>query len=151
MVFKDGGVPSPDAARTTAAQGRQAEQATVASVAERLAKAHGGSVRTVFDTALHGYVAEMTPGQAQQVASDPAVESVERDSVQHSASAPEAAQAASVASWGLDRVDQRSLPLDGSYTAPNTASNVTVYLVDSGLRTTHSQFGGGRHRGGLGR
>ncbi|WP_329191659.1 MULTISPECIES: S8 family peptidase [unclassified Streptomyces] len=147
VVFKDGGVPSPDAARTTAAQGRQAEQATVASVAERLAKAHGGSVRTVFDTALHGYVAEMTPGQAQQVASDPAVESVERDSVQHSASAPEAAQAASVASWGLDRVDQRSLPLDGSYTAPNTASNVTVYLVDSGLRTTHSQFGG---RAGIG-
>ncbi|WP_307853498.1 S8 family peptidase [Kitasatospora sp. RG8] len=131
VVFKDDTAPGTAAPDTAAA-----------SVADRLAHTYGGTVRTVFDTALHGYAAEMTPAQAQQVASDPAVASVEQDRTQHLDAAPEAAQAASVASWGLDRIDQRNLPLDNSYTAPNTASNVTVYLVDSGLRTTHSQFGG---------
>ncbi|MFI8456976.1 S8 family peptidase [Kitasatospora sp. NPDC085464] len=150
VVFKDGAVASSDVAQGAAAEagraatahGVQAAQTSAASVAGRLTNAHGGSVRTVFDTALQGYVAEMTPAQAKSVASDPAVESVEQDSVRHSGSAPEATRASSVASWGLDRIDQRNLPLDNSYTAPNTASNVTVYLVDSGLRTTHTQFGG---------
>ncbi len=45
-------------------------------------------------------------------------------------------------SWGLDRVDQRDLPLDNSYTYPNTASDVTVYILDTGIRTTHQDFGG---------
>ncbi|WP_395292286.1 S8 family peptidase [Kitasatospora hibisci] len=150
VVLKDDAVPSPGAAQGAAppagqgaaAEGVQAGQTPVTSVADRLVRAHGGSVRTVFDTALHGYAAEMTPAEAKAVAADPAVESVEQDGVQHSGSAPQAAQAASVASWGLDRIDQRNLPLDNSYTAPNTASDVTVYVVDSGLRTTHTQFGG---------
>ncbi|GAA4840944.1 S8 family peptidase [Kitasatospora terrestris] len=120
VVLRDGTVPS----RSTTA---------VTAVADRLAHTHGGTVRTVFDTALQGYAAELTPAQAQRLAADPAVAWVERDGIRHSAA---------VASWGLDRIDQRSLPLDRNYAAPNTASNVTVYLVDSGLRTTHSQFGG---------
>ncbi|WP_037780124.1 S8 family peptidase [Kitasatospora purpeofusca] len=124
------------------APGATAPDTAVASVADRLAHTYGGTVRTVFDTALHGFAAEMTPAQAHRVASDRAVASVEQDSTQHLDVAPEGAQAASVASWGLDRIDQRNLPLDNGYSAPNTGSNVTVYLVDSGLRTTHSQFGG---------
>ncbi|MEU6232109.1 S8 family peptidase [Kitasatospora sp. NPDC047058] len=149
VVFKDGAAPPTSPAQETPVQeapapgaAAQAGRMPVADVAARLAQAHGGSVRTVFDTALHGYVAEMTPAEAKAVAADPAVESVEQDGIRHSGSAPQAAQAASVASWGLDRIDQRNLPLDNGYTAPNTAANVTVYLVDSGLRTTHSQFGG---------
>ncbi|MGW4896679.1 S8 family peptidase [Kitasatospora sp. NPDC004240] len=151
VVFKDAAVPAPDTAQAApaaqAAQGAPAEDTASASLARRLAGTHGGTVRTVFDTALHGYAAEMTPDQARRVAADPAVASVEQDATHHLDAAPgsesdAAAAAASVAGWGLDRIDQRNLPLDNAYAAPNTGAGVTVYLVDSGLRTTHSQFAG---------
>ncbi|MEV0188010.1 S8 family peptidase [Kitasatospora purpeofusca] len=137
VVFEDGPQPFPGTAAAA-----PAGEATVAAVADRLARTHGGTVRAVFDTAVHGYAAEMTPAEARRVAADPMVATVEPDGIQHLAQAPGSERAASVASWGLDRIDQRDLPLDGAYTAPNTASDVTVYVVDSGLRTTHSQFGG---------
>jgi subtilisin family serine protease len=46
------------------------------------------------------------------------------------------------ATWGLDRVDQRNLPLSGTYTYNTTASNVTAYVIDTGIQTSHPQFGG---------
>ncbi len=45
-------------------------------------------------------------------------------------------------SWGLDRIDQRNLPLNSSYTYPNTATNVHAYIIDTGIRSTHNDFGG---------
>jgi subtilisin family serine protease len=44
--------------------------------------------------------------------------------------------------WGLDRIDQRNLPLSGTYTYNWSGSGVRVYVIDTGIRTTHSQFGG---------
>src|SRR5205814_1059134 len=46
------------------------------------------------------------------------------------------------ATWGLDRIDQRNLPLDGNYTYATTASNVHAYIVDTGILISHTQFGG---------
>jgi subtilisin family serine protease len=54
----------------------------------------------------------------------------------------DAEKAETVGSWGLDRIDQRGLPLNGSYTPPNTASDVDVYIIDTGIRPTHQEFGG---------
>jgi subtilisin family serine protease len=45
-------------------------------------------------------------------------------------------------SWGLDRIDQRSLPLDNKYHFPNTATNVVAYIIDTGILLTHQEFGG---------
>jgi subtilisin family serine protease len=45
-------------------------------------------------------------------------------------------------SWGLDRIDQAYYPLNGSYTYPNTAPNVTAYIIDTGIRYGHQDFGG---------
>ncbi len=105
--------------------------------ATRLTRAHGGKIRHTYTTVLHGYAAEMTAQEARLMAADPAVAYVEQDAVQHSSTTQ-----TNPPSWGLDRIDQRSLPLDHGYTYGTTASNVTVYLVDSGLRTSHTQFQG---------
>ncbi|WP_251091708.1 S8 family peptidase [Streptomyces sp. Caat 7-52] len=105
--------------------------------ATRIAGAHGTTVRHAFGRVLHGYAAEMTADQARRTAADARVAYVEQDAVHHGSTTQ-----SNPPSWGLDRVDQRSLPLDHGYTYGTTASNVTVYLVDSGLRTTHTQFQG---------
>ncbi|MEV0663828.1 S8 family peptidase [Actinomadura luteofluorescens] len=122
---------------------------TVRDRALRLLRAHGGRIQRTYSAALKGYASRMTPEQAAEVASDPDVAYVEQDARHHGSqggvrgSAPSDAQTQTdPPSWGLDRIDQRSLPLDRRYGYTTTASNVTVYLVDSGLRTTHTQFGG---------
>lgn len=111
--------------------------APVRDTALRLARAHGARIRHTYSTVLHGYAAEMTPQQARATAADPRVAYVEQDAELHGSATQN-----NPPSWGLDRVDQHNLPLDKSYTYSTTASNVTVYLVDSGLRTTHKQFEG---------
>ncbi|WP_229884793.1 MULTISPECIES: S8 family peptidase [Streptomyces] len=115
---------------------RAAEHSAVAETAARSARRHGGTVHTVFSAALRGYAAEMTAAQAARVAADPAVSYVQQDGLHAAASTQ------TDPPWGLDRIDQRDLPLNRTYTFAETAGNVTVYLVDSGLRTTHAQFQG---------
>ncbi|MFD2764706.1 S8 family peptidase [Micromonospora eburnea] len=113
-----------------------AARTAVPDRAAGLAKRYGGSVGTVWSAALTGYSAKMSEGQARRLAADPAVAYVEQDRVV-------TAQATQTgATWGLDRIDQRNLPLNGSYTYPNTASNVRAYIIDTGIRITHSDFGG---------
>ncbi|KKJ96012.1 S8 family peptidase [Micromonospora sp. HK10] len=113
-----------------------AARTAVPDRAAGLAKRYGGSVGTVWSAALTGYRATMAPGQARRLAADPAVAYVEQDRVVTTQGTQTGA------TWGLDRIDQRNLPLNSTYTYPNTASNVRAYIIDTGIRTTHSQFGG---------
>jgi subtilisin family serine protease len=99
--------------------------------------AHGGQIRDVWTHALNGFAVTATPKQAAKIAGDPRVALVQQDVVV-TATAPQSP----TPSWGLDRIDQRNLPLDNSYTYPTTASNVTAYIIDTGIRTTHTDFGG---------
>src|SRR4029078_2876032 len=46
------------------------------------------------------------------------------------------------ATWGLDRIDQHKLPLSGTFTYTNTGAGVTAYVIDTGIRTSHVEFGG---------
>ncbi|MBO2454522.1 S8 family peptidase [Actinomadura barringtoniae] len=119
------------------------QAAAVRSDAVRLTRAYGGSVQRSYGTALKGYAGRMTPGQAAAIAADPSVAYVEKDTeVQASTGVHANTEQPNPPSWGLDRIDQRDLPLDSSYSYSTTAGNVTAYLVDTGLRTTHTQFGG---------
>ncbi|MPZ82683.1 MAG: S8 family serine peptidase [Actinophytocola sp.] len=102
-----------------------------------IAQRYDAKVTHTFRAALNGYAATMSEADAKRAAADPAVAYVEQNRV---ISALETQP--NPPSWGLDRVDQRKLPLDNSYTYPNTAPNVTAYIIDTGIRTTHSDFGG---------
>ncbi|WP_442933338.1 S8 family peptidase [Micromonospora psammae] len=113
-----------------------AARTAVPDRAADLARRYGGSVADVYSAALTGFSAKMSAGQARRLAADPAVAYVEQDrvlTVQGTQSNPP---------WGLDRIDQRNLPLNSSYTYPNTATNVRAYIIDTGIRTTHTDFGG---------
>ncbi|PWK84268.1 subtilisin family serine protease [Lentzea atacamensis] len=103
--------------------------------ASALASRYQGSVRHTYSAALNGFsVTGMSERQARRLAADPDVEFVERNTVatiQDTQSNP---------TWGLDRIDQANLPLDQKFTYPNTASSVTAYVLDTGIRKTHTEF-----------
>jgi subtilisin family serine protease len=107
-------------------------------VIDVLVAAYGGKVKDNgrFKYALNGYAAEMTEDEALAVSEDPRVQFVEEDQV-YTADATQ-----SGATWGLDRIDQRNRPLSGTYTYNWTGSGVRAYVIDTGIRTSHAQFGG---------
>ncbi|MFJ2646497.1 S8 family peptidase [Streptomyces sp. NPDC087420] len=96
----------------------------------------GATPQHVYRTALQGFSTTMSTAAARKLAADPRVSYVEQNATVHL----NATQANPT--WGLDRVDQRDLPLSASYTYNTTASNVNAYIIDTGIRTSHSEFGG---------
>ncbi|MBJ6761900.1 S8 family peptidase [Myxococcaceae bacterium JPH2] len=107
------------------------------AVATNLASRFGGRVTFTYEHALRGFAAQMSDAQARAMASDAAVQYVEEDSYVR---ADELASQSSPP-YGLDRIDQRDLPLDGYYRYM-TGSTVNAYIVDTGVRTTHVDFEG---------
>jgi subtilisin family serine protease len=105
-------------------------------IASELATNHGGKLKHVYQNALNGFAVEMTEAQAEALSNDFRVKFVEEDGV------VQADATQSNPPWGLDRVDQRNLPLNAIYTFNWTGSGVRAYVIDTGIRTAHNQFGG---------
>jgi subtilisin family serine protease len=116
--------------------GSAAARTAMPGRAAALTGRYGGTVDTVYSAALTGFSARMTAAQAGRLAADQAVAFVEQDRMV----SIDATQ--NSAPWGLDRIDQRNRPLSTTFTYPRTASNVTAYIIDTGILTSHGQFGG---------
>jgi serine protease len=116
--------------------GERSSAARVSSVARDMATKHRARVSRSFERALRGFVAEADDAALAKLLADPRVAYVEEDGYV-SINATQTG-----ATWGIDRVDQRNLPLDGSYTYNTNAAGVHAYIIDTGVLLAHSQFSG---------
>jgi len=107
----------------------------VDQAAERV-HAFGGEVHYVYDAAIQGFAATLPEQALNGLVHNPNIEYIEVDQVVML----DATQ--SPATWGLDRIDQRALPLNNNYTYNFTGAGVTAYIIDTGIRFSHNEFGG---------
>jgi subtilisin family serine protease len=105
-------------------------------VASEMAATHRGEIRHVYQSALNGFAVQMSAEDAERLSQDFRVKYVEEDGL------VTADVTQSNPPWGLDRIDQRNRPLSGTYTYNWTGSGVRAYVIDTGILTSHTQFGG---------
>jgi subtilisin family serine protease len=96
----------------------------------------GVTPKHTYRSVLECFSTTTSRAKAAELAADPRVAYVEQNSTVR------LNETQANATWGLDRVDQRNLPLSKSYTYNTSASNVNAYIIDTGIRTSHSEFGG---------
>ena len=101
------------------------------------ANANGGSVLSVYEKVFEGCAIRVNSKQVSKMKEDVEFEVVEMDQVVHASDL-----GVSNPAWGLDRIDQCDLPLSGSTFQKLSAENVRVYILDTGIRTTHQEFEG---------
>lgn len=104
--------------------------------ADRIAFSRNARIGEVWKRAAHGFVAQMSAADAAALANDPSVALVEEDGIM-SISVTQ-----SNPTWGLDRIDQSTLPLNSAYTYTVNGSGVRAYIIDTGILATHGDFGG---------
>jgi subtilisin family serine protease len=145
------GVSPGTAASTTATAASSATESTAAAPARYIVRYSAGTdvstavrnlrskdiaVGRTFTKAIRGAVVTATPRQAAELKRSAGVAAVEPDA------RVTAADTQKSATWGLDRVDQRALPLSGTYTPASSGAGVSAYVIDSGVLSAHAEFGG---------
>jgi subtilisin family serine protease len=116
------------------------EVANAADLARQLVGAAHGTLRYTYGSSIKGFAAELPANALDALRHNPNVAYVEQDGTVELFGG--GTQPAPPAPWGLDRVDQRTLPLSASYTWGTNGTGVHVYIIDTGIRTTHQDFGG---------
>ncbi|MGA5469700.1 S8 family peptidase [Streptomyces arboris] len=95
-----------------------------------------------YGNVLHGFAVTLTATELEAVRAVPGVLAVE-ENAEVAVETPRAGGLfrAPAATWGTDRIDQRALPLDDTFTTTATGDGVKVYVVDTGIDATHAEFG----------
>ena len=122
-------------------------ESDVGAASVRLASLAGASVKVTWDHALKGFLADVPPASLERLRADPAVAYVERDQMAYADQGVGAQVVQGVAGiWGLDRIDQRPLPLSGTYQYFRTGGPpgvvIHAYIIDSGINLGHTEFVG---------
>jgi len=125
--------------------------ATVSAIAAEMVAANDGELLQAYDSALHGFAARFPVANSAKVVAqlqqDTRVAYVEQDTLvtlSQETNLDALGQADTVqtgAVWGLDRLDQRQLPLSGTFSYNKTGAGVRAYIIDTGINTAHTQFG----------
>jgi subtilisin family serine protease len=109
-----------------------------AGLAKALVQAHRGQLRHTYGDAVHGFAASLPDAAVSALEQNPSVARIEPDAL-----VDIEGYQSPVPSWGLDRIDQTKARLDSKYAYVSAAgAGVNVYIVDTGIRTTHADFGG---------
>ncbi len=96
----------------------------------------GITILSVYGQAIEGFAAKLSAQNLEKVRANANVAYVEQDGMMY------ASATQSSATWGLDRIDQRNLPLNGTYVYNKTGSGVKAFIIDTGINTSHTSFGG---------
>ncbi len=123
VVFEDWAVKSAEG------------ESRVDDAVEEFGIVYGGRIDRVFRHAINGYSVEMSEKQVEQLSRDPRIKYIEEDGMMY------ASATQTNATWGLDRIDQRDLPLNGTYTYNADGTGVRAYIIDTGIRASHNDFG----------
>lgn len=104
--------------------------------AQRIANRRGGRVTYTYKAALKGMALDLSDAQVAALRAEQNVAYVEQDQTVSISTTQTGA------TWGIDRIDQRALPLSGTYTYNADGTGVTVYIIDTGINFTHTEYVG---------
>lgn len=114
----------------------RSDKPDVATVAGQFARSYGVKLEMSYNKVLPGFVVTAPDKALAHLMADDRIAYVEEDGWVYASAVQNGA------TWGIDRIDQRNLPLNQQYQYDTTASNVHVYVIDTGIRASHNDFGG---------
>lgn len=118
---------------------KSTQLATNTSQLIRFINNQGGQVHAQWQHAIHGFSAELSPQMLADLSKNQDIEFIEADQLVKIPQITQSSFTQTQAPWGLDRIDQANLPLDGLYNYTNTGSGISVYVIDSGI-SPHVDF-----------